>query len=144
MKTLTILSGIPASGKSTYAKRLAKKNPKTTIIANRDSIRGGIGEYWVPSREGLVTEIEHFIIKKGLEMNYNVIVDATNLNGQFLKEIEEIGRSFSDVNIIYKHFATPFLVCIYRDLKRGLFGGRKVGYKVIKSFYERYYKNTKP
>lgn len=146
MQKLTILQGLPASGKSTYAKKLAYKNPENTIIVNRDSIREGLGKYWVPSREKLVTDIEHYMIKTGLELDYHVIVDATNLNKKYLENIEKIGKSFAvsnGITTIYKRFDTPLWLCVFRDFKRGLFGGRKVGYKVIKSFYDRYYKNTR-
>ena len=80
MQKVTILQGLPASGKSTYAKKLVNANPENTIIVNRDSIREGLGKYWVPSRECLVTQIEQFMIKEALLKRYNVIIDATNLN----------------------------------------------------------------
>lgn len=146
MKQLTILSGLPASGKSTYAKKLVNKNPETTIIVCRDKIREALGKYWVPSREKLVTDIEHRMIRTGLELDYHVVVDATNLNKKYLESIEKIGKSFAISDGIitnYKRFDTPLWLCVFRDFKRGLFGGRRVGYKVIKSFYDRYYKNTK-
>ena len=142
MKQLTILSGLPASGKSTYAKKLANENPEDTIIVNRDSIREGLGKYWVPSRENLVTSIEDFIIIEALRLNYNVIVDATNLNTKTIAKFELYRNNF-DLQLIYKHFKTPLWKCVLRDWKRGLFGGRRVGYKVIKNFYDRYYKNTR-
>lgn len=145
MQKVTILQGLPASGKSTYAKKLVNVNPEKTIIVNRDSIREGLGKYWVPSRECLVTQIEQFMIKEALSKRYNVIIDATNLNPKFLKDIEKMIYSINpEILIIQKHFDTSFWKCVFRDFKRGLFGGRKVGYKVIKSFYDRYYKNTKP
>lgn len=144
MQEVIILQGLPASGKSTYAKKLAYKNPKNVIIVNRDSIREGLGKYWVPSRENLVTKIEHNIIRESLLEGYNVIVDATNLNNKYIWNLESvIYSSLSNIRIIYKRFDTSLWLCIWRDFNRGLFGGRKVGYKVIKSFYDRYYKNTR-
>lgn len=145
MQKVIILQGLPASGKSTYAKKLVNENPKNTIIVNRDSIREGLGKYWVPSREDLVTQIEQFIIKEALSKKYDIVIDATNLNPKFLKDIEKIIYSInSKIIIIRRHLDTSFWKCVLRDFKRGLFGGRKVGYKIIKSFYDRYYKNTKP
>ena len=146
MKQLTILSGLPASGKSAYAKKLVNENPETAIIVSRDAIREGLGKYWVPSREKLITDIEHHMIRTGLELDYRVIVDATNLNKKYVESIEKIGYSFAisgGITINYKRFDTPLWKCVWRDFKRGLFGGRRVGYKVIKSFYDRYYKNTR-
>ena len=142
MQKLIILQGLPASGKSTYAKKLVNENPENTVIVNRDSIREGFGKYWVPSRENLVSNIEDFMMIEALKLNYNVIVDATNLNPKTLSKFELYKNNFN-LELIHKHFKTPFWKCVLRDWKRGLFGGRKVGYKVIKSFYDRYYKNTR-
>ena len=141
MQKLIILQGLPASGKSTYAKKLVNDNPENTVIVNRDSIREGFGKYWVPSRENLVTRIENKMIDIALAENYNVIVDAVNLNPKTIAKLKQYERV--NVEVIYKHFEIPLWKCVFRDWKRGLFGGRKVGYKVIKSFYDRYYKNTK-
>lgn len=141
MQKLIILQGLPASGKSTYAKKLANENPHNTVIVNRDSIREGFGKYWVPSREDLVTRVENKMIDIALAENYNVIVDAVNLNPKTIAKFDQYKRV--NVEIVYKHFETSFWKCVLRDWKRGLFGGRKVGYKVIKSFYDRYYKNTR-
>lgn len=142
MQKLIILQGLPASGKSTYAKKLVNENPNNTVIVNRDSIREGLGKYWVPSREKLVSSIEDFSIIEALKLNYNVIVDATNLNPKTLSKFELYKNNFS-LELIYKHFETPFWKCVFRDWKRGLFEKRKVGYKVIKNFYDKYYKNTR-
>ena len=141
MQKLIILQGLPASGKSTYAKKLVNDNPENTVIVNRDSIREGFGKYWVPSRENLVTRIENKMIDIALAENYNVIVDAVNLNPKTIAKLKQYERV--NVEVIYKHFEIPLWKCVFRDWKRGLFGGRKVGYKIIKSFYDRYYKNTR-
>ncbi len=137
---IIILQGLPASGKSTYAKKLVNKTFHDTVIVNRDSIRLSLGEYWVPSREKLVSAIEEFMIDEALSREYNVIVDATNLNPKTLKKLEYYKKEYQ-AEVKYIHFKTPLWKCVYRDFKRGLFGGRKVGYKVIKGFYDRYYKN---
>ena len=144
---VTILKGCPGSGKSTWASKVVKYDAGTVIV-NRDSIRASLGKYWVPSRENLVTDIEYSMIEKALLRRYNVIIDATNLNKTFLQRLEDhisVISSFNNinVNIIYKEFNVPLWKLVLRDVKRGLFGGRYVGYKVIKSFYDRYYKNTR-
>jgi predicted kinase len=134
---MIILQGLPASGKSTYAKKLAYKDPHNTVIVNRDSIRASLGKYWVPSRERLVDDIEHLMIISALDRDYDVIIDAVNLNPKTLRKFEDYSKTYK-ATIEYKHFETPLWKCILRDFKRGLFG-RKVGHKVIKGFYERYH-----
>ena len=49
---LVILSGIPCSGKSTWAKQFIK-GKTDWVIVNRDSIRLSRGDYWIPSQESI-------------------------------------------------------------------------------------------
>ena len=81
------------------------------------------------------------MIDVALAENYNVIVDAVNLNPKTIAKLKQYERV--NVEVIYKHFEIPLWKCVFRDWKRGLSGGRRVGYKVIKNFYDRYYKNTR-
>lgn len=145
MKTLKllILRGIPASGKSTFSKKLCKNNPYTWVRVCKDDIRNMCGKYWVPSREKLITSLEESAISEAFSHGYNVVVDATNINSNFQHIIDHIDFVNSDTKIIveYKNFTIPLYKAIWRDFKRGLFGGRKVGYKVIKQFYNKYYEN---
>jgi predicted kinase len=135
MQKVIILQGPPASGKSTWARSFVKNKSDRWIIVNRDSIRSMLGDYWVPGREVLVTEIEHSTITTALDHGYNVIVDATNLNNKTLKKLRRLSTG---CDITIKKFETPIILSVLRDIKRGLLGGRCVGFKVIRSFYKRY------
>lgn len=46
MQKVIILQGIPASGKSTWAREQALARPKEVVIVNRDAIRDSLGKYW--------------------------------------------------------------------------------------------------
>ena len=150
MKNLKVkvLVGIPASGKSTYAKEFIKGKSDKWIIVNRDNIRDMLGEYWIPTREKLVTDIEDDMIQEGLRHGYNIIIDATNINPKTIKRIEnnvEIikGLTGYEIEIEYLSFPISLRKAIVRDFFRGLFGGRKVGKKVIKRFYDEIQKQRK-
>ena len=148
VQKVTILQGLPASGKSTWARKQVLKNPTKVVIVNRDSIREGLGKYWVPERENLVTKIEHAYILNGIELGYDVIIDATNFNPTFLRNLMKLIQDKRDelkidLYIEVKRFDITLEKAIWRDWLRGLKGGRKVGSKVIKNFYERYIENTK-
>lgn len=135
---LIICKGLPASGKSTYAKKLAQDNPKSIIRVSRDDLRHMCGKYWVPKRENLITEIEDSIIVEALEKGYDVIVDATNLRGT--KRFEELidENELFDVSIIVKDFTHVSLTtCIERDLARGKSEG-KVGVEAIVRMWNKY------
>lgn len=144
------MQGIPGSGKSTWARNFIKNNSKNWVIVNRDSIRDMLGNYWVPSREKLVDKIEEFNICMALTSGYNVIIDATNLNKSTITKWETLVERYNteplpkiNIELEFKEFKVSVQNAIFRDWKRGLLGGRKVGKKVIKDFYRNYYANNK-
>jgi len=139
---LIVLQGIPASGKSTYARKMAKANPDKYVIVNRDNIRSMLGEYWVPKREPLVTEIEKQMVIAGLGAGYTVLLDATNLNPKALRDWKHMAEDY-EFEIEYVEFKISLRKALWRDWWRGFKGGRRVGTKVIRRFYERYYVEPK-
>ena len=80
MKTLIMLSAIPASGKSTWAKEYQQNHPNTYII-NSDDIRMEVthGDYHDHTRQKEVWELfEKRIHEYGEIENATVILDALN------------------------------------------------------------------
>ena len=65
MSKMIVLQGPPACGKSTWAKEYVK-DKKDWVIVSRDEIREGTGKYWVPSRDGYISEIEEFSIRSAI------------------------------------------------------------------------------
>jgi predicted kinase len=141
---LVICKGIPASGKSTFAKSICNAAPLDWVRVCRDDIREMLGKYWVPKREFLVTSIENNAVYEALCDERNVIVDATNLNKrdydrwyQIRDRVhEELGYQ---IEIEFKEFNIPLKTAIRRDWWRGIKGGRRVGKKVITNMYRKLY-----
>ena len=133
MNKLLILQGIPASGKSTFAKQWVEEDPKTRVIVNRDSIRRSLGVYWVPSRESLVSDIEYCYVKSAMDWNYDICLDATNLNPNYLSQWIDLAKEF-EYKIEYKKFDISLEEALERDKNREF----PVGEKVIKGFYNKY------
>lgn len=133
MNKLLILQGIPASGKSTFAKQWVEKDPKTRVIVNRDSIRRGLGVYWVPSRESLISDIEFCTVKAAMDWNYDICLDATNLNPIYLSQWIDLAKEFV-YKIEYKKFDISLEEALERDKNREF----PVGEKVIINFYNKY------
>lgn len=134
MQQLILTKGLPASGKSTWAKAWVLEAPKDRIRVCRDDIRRMLGPYWVPEREHLVSIIEKQCIFDALQNKYSVVIDATNfrppVDGKYLTEIyncEYILKDFTDV---------PLELCIERDKLRP--GDQRVGEEVIMNFYNKY------
>ena len=133
MNKLLILQGIPASGKSFFAKQWVEESPKTRVIVNRDSIRRGLGVYWVPSREDLVSTIEYHMVTIALSQDYNVCLDSTNLNPKYLQQWIDLADYYQD-EIEYKKFDISLEEALERDKNREF----PVGEKVINQFYNKY------
>ena len=135
MSKLIITRGLPASGKSTWAKQWVLEDPEHRVRINQDDIRLMLGKYWVPSREKLVQEIQFNAIIEALNREFDVVIDNTNLNNKVLDQFNRLIRTFEDYEIEYKDFFdTPLSVCIERDKNRDL----QVTEKVIRSFYNKY------
>ena len=136
---LYITKGIPASGKSTWARNKAKEEPNTVIV-NRDSIRTMLkGEYKLfpfgSKMEKLVTDIEQEAIYYTLNRGYNCIVDSTGFMWNEFDTTYNKNTHDCEVEIIdFTH--VPLEVCIERDNNREI----SVGEEVIRKFYNKYLK----
>lgn len=135
MSKFIICRGLPASGKSTWAKQWVLEDPEHRVRINQDDIRLMLGKYWVPSREKLVQEIQFDAIVEALCRKFDVVIDNTNLNKKVLEKFDRLIKTFEDYEIEYKDFFdTPLSVCIERDKNRDL----QVTEKVIRGFYNNY------
>ena len=135
MSKLIICRGLPASGKSTWAKQWVLEDPEHRVRINQDDIRLMLGKYWVPSREKLVQEIQFDAVVEALSKEFDVVIDNTNLNKKVLDGFDRLIKTFENYEIEYKDFFdTPLSVCIERDKNRDL----QVTEKVIRSFYSNY------
>ena len=140
MSKLIITRGLPASGKSTWAKQWVLEDPEHRVRINQDDIRLMLGKYWVPSREELVQHIQKEALIEALERGYDIVIDNTNLNKKVLDFYRALTIDHGSHAIEYKDFFdTPLSVCIERDKNRDLQGTEKV----IRSFYNNY-KNKYP
>jgi len=129
-----ILQGIPASGKSTWARKWVEENPTKRIIVNRDSIRRSLGPYWVPQRENLVSSIERAYVEEAVNAGYDICLDATNLNPKFLSQWIDYIQEFSHYEVVYIKFKISLEEALERDKNREF----SVGEDIVKKFYNNY------
>lgn len=134
-----ICKGIPASGKTTWAKQFCKDN-RDYVRINRDDLRNMRGHYWMPEDEQLITNWERTLIVEAMRYGKNLVIDATNLNEFNLYHLEEHIKDvainiFNEEPIIEeKIFDTPLEVCIERDKSRE----QSVGENIIRKFHTKY------
>ena len=143
MKRIIITRGIPASGKSTWAKQEVLKDPEHSIIINRDDLRNMSGKYWVPAREKYILSCRNLLLNTAIYMHFNtIIIDDMNLNPRDIDYIIKAVNVFNKVlesknqyKIEFKDFANvPLNVCIERDSKRE----NPLGEKVIREIFNKY------
>jgi len=131
MSKILILKGLPASGKSTYAKELVEKGWKRV---NKDDIRAMVdSSHYSRNNEKLVIEIRDMIIDLALIHGHNVVVDDTNFEVKHFKQMSLIAE-INDAEVNVKFINTPLNECIRRDKKREA----PVGEDVIRHMHDRY------
>lgn len=140
---LIMTRGLPASGKSTWAKEQVKLSKGKTKRVNKDDLRAMIDDgEWSKQNEKDILEIRDKIIEHYLGKNYNVIVDDTNLSPKHETTLQDIVKYINAplftpggepyATFEQKWFDTPLAECIRRDMLRP----NPVGKKVIRRFYE--------
>lgn len=122
---LEILTGLPASKKSTYA--LANRDDKTVIVS-RDNIRHAQYGIWhsPDMNEGWITQLEKQQIISAFENGYNVISDGTNLHKSNVQKLYDLAAQFQ-AEVVHTYFEVPPETCIEYDAHRE----KRVGAKVI-------------
>lgn len=142
MNRLIICRGLPASGKTTWAKEWVMEDPEHRVRINLDDIRLMLGEYWVPSREELVSNIQEDALSRAAVLNYDIVVDNTNLNPKAISYIKSAVLGYNkNYKIEYKNFFNVSLKdCIKRNKIRNtsLLKDIQIADTVIVGMYERY------
>ena len=125
------MQGLPASGKTTWAKEYCKNN-KDFVRINRDDLREMIGNY-SHHHEEMIREMEYEDAIIALEVGYSVIIDGINFSqttiNKWKETAEKLGHKFE---IKYMHCTLE--TCILRDAIRP----KPVGDDVIKGIYNQY------
>jgi predicted kinase len=141
-----ITIGLPASGKSTWAKEFCDKNSNTdnvVIRVNNDDIRNAIyaeqgHRNWSPKLETLVRTTKEMRISTRAMARHDVVIDNTHLSPKTLKEMISFceGLGYVVELVDFRHVSLE--ECIRRDSLRE--GHNQVGEKVIRNMYNQFMK----
>jgi predicted kinase len=130
MRKVILTTGLPASGKSTWAKAHQMNDPEQIVLVSRDDIRKMIGCFPIGSKdqENLVSKIQDDVIVRAIKEGKDVIVHDTNLNSKSPTRIKKLFDG--DVEFLIADFTdVPVDLCIQRDSLRE----NPVGPAVIKN-----------
>lgn len=137
MLKVILTCGIPASGKSTWAKEEVRRDPDGTVRINRDDLRNMLSNYhYSESNEKMVTSTKSFLLNHSLKKGRNVIIDETNLNRRNFDDVVATIRDLNiDCMIMEKSFYIELDEAIARDAARE--GSGKVGEEVVRKFWKK-------
>ena len=138
---IIICQGIQGSGKSTWARKWAQEDPSHRVRWNNDDMRLLMGQYWVPSREPLLSKIRALFMNTTMDYGFDIVIDDMNLNPHTTEYYEVLVQAYNATHedkyvIEYRLFNTPLDVCIERDAKRK----NPIGTKVLTDTYTKYEK----
>lgn len=119
---VTILSGIPASGKSTWSKNYLAEHPDTKRI-NRDDLRNMFDDgRYTDGNENFARSIRNELIHQILLARKSVLIDDTNCNLEQLVKLINIVKVFADgictLEIEVVNFDIDFNLCRKRNKER--------------------------
>lgn len=133
MKELIATKGLPASGKSSWAKGMGLGYK----IINKDQLRAMLDNgKWSKANEKFIIEARNQLIVAALKEGHSVIVDDTNLAPKHIVDLGLIAQS-NGAEFQVKDFTDVSVEeCLERDRKRANY----VGEQVILRMYHQYLK----
>src|SRR5262245_36026872 len=117
MPTLTITRGLPASGKTTWAKRYIETEAPRTARVNRDELRramhgGLVGANWA---ERQVTLAQQAAVEALLRGGVDVVCDDTNLRARVVRDFADLASACGADFAVRDFTDVPLEVCVERD-----------------------------
>ena len=140
MKTILILKGLPASGKTTFAKKLLDDEPGKWKRLNKDELRMMLtNNHHTQANEKFVERVRDLMLVEALKDGKHVIIDDTNLADRPVARIENVVQQYrletgDEVRIEYREMIATIDECIDRDRNRE----KKVGDAVIERMYRQH------
>ncbi len=128
MKTVYYTVGLPASGKSTWAKKKMEELGSGNVKrVNKDLLRNLLdNSKWSKRNEDFVLSTRDFIIEEALRRGLHVIVDDTGFSKKHESRIRDIASRNNAAFERVDFTDVPLEVCIERDQHRQDYATEKV------------------
>lgn len=133
---LLITRGLPASGKTTFARKLQPY----VVRVNRDDIRLMLHgrRLFTQWAEAQVTAVQRDVVETLLRVRADVVVDDTNLRTQRVREWAELAVRHNATLEVHDFTDVPLAECLRRDAARP--DDERVGEEAIRRMFDRYLK----
>lgn len=119
--------GLPASGKTTWAKAKLAEHPGTCKRVNKDDLRALLdGGKWSRDNEKFVLCVRDYIVAAALDAGKHVIVDDTNLALKHQEALAVLAKKHGAAFEVVDFTHVSMDECIERDRKRPNYVGEKV------------------
>jgi predicted kinase len=134
MTRLLITRGLPASGKTTFARRLQPG----VVRVNRDDLRRMLHgrRLFTQWAEGQVSRAQRAAVEALLGAHADVVVDDTNLRAKTVRDWAELAARYSATFEVHDFTDVPLDECLRRDAGRP--GEERVGEEGIRRMHARY------
>jgi predicted kinase len=140
MPIVHVMTGLPASGKSTFARKLSADSAGRVLRINLDDLRAmvGHGESWTGAHERTALDMQDAAVSAAVDAGFDVVVDNTHLTPRIPARLKTVvaGRATFTVHD-FTH--VPVDECIRRDEARS----SSVGEAVIRRLAGTHAKATK-
>lgn len=138
MTTVELTTGLPGSGKTTFAKARVAESDGMLRRVNLDDLRHmmDLGEY-SKEHEKTVLKVQDLAIVQAVREGYDVIVDNTHLHKRIPERIRAALAPYDVHWKVHNFLDVPVEECIRRDQERKARGERCVGADVINSMARR-------
>ncbi|MFK3984891.1 AAA family ATPase [Micromonospora sp. NPDC050397] len=134
MTRLILTRGLPASGKTTFARKLQPG----VVRVNRDDLRRMLhgSRLFTQWAEGQVTAAQRAQVEALLQAKVDICVDDTNLRSKTVRDWAELGARFGATLEVHDFTDVPVDECVRRDAERPEVD--RVGEPAIRRMHERY------
>jgi predicted kinase len=144
MPTIHIMTGLPASGKSTAARQLLADSTGRMRRVNLDDIRhmldhNGQTRVWSKAHEATALTVQDATVRAAIADGFDVVVDNTHLTPSIPNRIKTAAAGQA-VFLVHDFTHVPLDECIRRDTLRG---DASVGEDVIRRLASNHTKATK-
>lgn len=137
MPRLIMTKGLPASGKSTWAKQQVVASHGRTKRVNKDDLRAMLDDsLWSKQNEKDILAVRDLIVEYHLSHGHDVIVDDTNLTPNHEATLRKIAAVNGAEFAIESFIDVPLATCIIRNAQRA----NPVPEKAIRSMFNTFLK----